>query len=433
MNRRLATMADRLHEHGAVVLLAAALPGAIGQSLLWLCPAAALGLAGLGLARGRRLTWRGGRGAGLGLAAIAAMGAVSLYVTPLPDVTLPQALRLWGGLCIAASVRHWLVDARSGLHERRARLLLVALMAAGVGLSLTAPLTVEWIRGKLPLSSDLYARAVIAVEDTVHPNVLAGVIAMILPLQISSVLGWRRHSLYEHSRDKLFVVSMAAAALLNIVVLIVTQSRSGLIACALATVLILSRIWRLRYDRALWIIVAAILGAAAASLLLAASGIATSEPFVRHAGFAIAGRFEIWSIALNMVRDHAWLGIGMGSFGQLADALYPFSTVTSTNAPHAHQLLLQIAVDLGVPGVAAFLIVLFDCFAGGARLSPDLARGDGALVSGAAAALVAGLVHGLTDAVSWGMVRSSPLLWLVIGIAMSAALLQPSRTGQSAD
>lgn len=71
-------------------------------------------------------------------------------------------------------------------------------------------------------------------------------------------------------------------------------------------------------------------------------------------------RVEIWSRAIYMVQDFSFTGVGMGaSFGRVADLLYPFFLAPPGQIPHAHNLYLQVAVDLGIPGRPAWLAVLF--------------------------------------------------------------------------
>ncbi len=136
-------------------------------------------------------------------------------------------------------------------------------------------------------------------------------------------------------------------------------------------------------------------------------------------------RVEIWSRAIYMVQDFSFTGVGMGSFGRVADLLYPFFLAPPGQIPHAHNLFLQVAVDLGIPGLLAWLAVLFtvmvaawQVYRSGRRHphgSYRTALGAGLLASQAAL-----MVHGLTDAVVWGMTKPSVVLWAVWGLALAA-------------
>ena len=87
---------------------------------------------------------------------------------------------------------------------------------------------------------------------------------------------------------------------------------------------------------------------------------------------------------------------------------------------HAHNLLLQIGVDLGIPGLICWLAIwllmvwtAWDVLRRGKELGNGLACGLGA---GLLAAQVALMVHGMVDAVTWGMVRPAPIVWALWGL-----------------
>ena len=50
-------------------------------------------------------------------------------------------------------------------------------------------------------------------------------------------------------------------------------------------------------------------------------------------------------------------GIGMGMFGTVADILYPFFLAPQALFP-THNLVLQVGVDLGLPGLIGWLATL---------------------------------------------------------------------------
>ena len=90
---------------------------------------------------------------------------------------------------------------------------------------------------------------------------------------------------------------------------------------------------------------------------------------------------------------------------------------------HAHNLFLQIAVDLGLPGLIAWLFIwlLAMAFAWrqyhrGREIGSGWAAGLGA---GLLASQVALGVHGLVDAVTWGQVRPAPLVWGLWGLTFA--------------
>ena len=111
----------------------------------------------------------------------------------------------------------------------------------------------------------------------------------------------------------------------------------------------------------------------------------------------------------------------------VADLLYPFFLAAPGKIVHAHNLLLQIAVDLGIPGFIGWLSVwLGVCFTAfhlnryGKSHQDNWAAALGAGFLGSQIAL---FTHGLMDAVTWGMIRPAPLVWGLWGTAIAAWLI----------
>ena len=114
----------------------------------------------------------------------------------------------------------------------------------------------------------------------------------------------------------------------------------------------------------------------------------------------------------------------MGLFGDVADLIYPFFLTASGRIPHAHNLFLQVGVDLGIPGLIAWLAILilviltaWQVYRQGRSVGDGWIAGLGA---GLFCTQVALVVHGLTDAVTWGMVRPAPIVWGLWGLAVAS-------------
>jgi len=74
-------------------------------------------------------------------------------------------------------------------------------------------------------------------------------------------------------------------------------------------------------------------------------------------------RFEIWIGAINGIRDFPITGMGMNTFREMFRGLYPLSTISpETDIAHAHNEFLQAALDLGVPGLIAFISIYIIAF-----------------------------------------------------------------------
>ncbi|MEZ4617223.1 MAG: O-antigen ligase family protein [Caldilineaceae bacterium] len=66
-------------------------------------------------------------------------------------------------------------------------------------------------------------------------------------------------------------------------------------------------------------------------------------------------RTVIWHADQRALHDFFWTGIGLGRFTEVMRLLYPSPIIQSPSATHAHNLLLQIGLDLGGPGLLAWL------------------------------------------------------------------------------
>jgi len=134
----------------------------------------------------------------------------------------------------------------------------------------------------------------------------------------------------------------------------------------------------------------------------------------------LSGRLETWSRAVHMIQDFPFTGIGMGTFGPVADQLYPFILAEPGSIPHAHNLFLQVAVDLGIPGFVAWMAVLFTATWTSWKIYRAGKEGEDRWLSGVGAGLLgsqmAMMIHGMLDAVTWGMVRPAPFVWAIWGI-----------------
>ena len=76
----------------------------------------------------------------------------------------------------------------------------------------------------------------------------------------------------------------------------------------------------------------------------------------------LGGRAEIWSRALYVIEDFPLTGMGMNTFRRVMPVLYPTTPIGSNDAliedvGHAHNHLLQAALDLGLPGLIAYLAI----------------------------------------------------------------------------
>lgn len=336
------------------------------------------------------------------------MVPVTCWVTAAPDITIPQVLRLLAGIGM-----YYAIVNRSN-SALRMRWLLRGLWLAGLLLALYAFISVQWVTTKLHfIPMAIYSHFQIMVSDTANPSVMAGNLIIILPCIMGMLLFYgRRLHWFEQG---LSILAMSIA----IIVLMLTQSRWGIFVFGVILVLLVV----LRWKRG-WLVLAG--GVSLLSVIVITLGPMSIFDFISSnatlGGFS--GRLEIWSRAVYMIQDFPYTGVGMGSYGRTADLLYPFSSFAPGTSTHAHNLFLQIALDLGVPGLIAWLAIWilmftmsFTLYRHGRVYQDNWVSGLGAGLLCSQIALVS---HGMLEAVTWGMVKPAPLVWVIWGFTVAS-------------
>ncbi len=129
------------------------------------------------------------------------------------------------------------------------------------------------------------------------------------------------------------------------------------------------------------------------------------------------GRVEVWRRAVRVLRDHPLTGIGFDALFPVVHARYPtFFIPSNQDLTHAHNLYLQVGLDLGLPGLVAFVGLLV-AWGWGMRRVGRAGRSPAvrALAVGLFAGLAAQLLFGLADAIALGQ-KPGLATWAVLGL-----------------
>lgn len=379
----------------------------------------------------------------LSLLALLLMVLVSLFATPEPAYSAPKVVGLVYGIAL-----FYAVVAATGRGTRPLQMGVVLLFGGGVGVALVGLVGTQW-GNKLPLLGGLAARlplnqpGQLAAGQGFNANQVAGVLLWVLPwaalLGLAALLAWRGLvAQWGWGRTAAGLLLWGAGTLLMAGVFLLTQSRSayvGLLAALLFLLLVGLR-------RRPWLLG----GLVAAGGLLLVGLLVLGPPELpgraavllglgrEAAGAAalntLAGRAEIWQRALYGIQDFPLTGLGMNMFRRVQPVLYPFVTLSATNdVAHAHNHLLQTALDVGLPGLVAYLALwlgaagmLWQSWRRAATMWPRL------LALGFAASLLAYFVYGLTDAVSLGA-RPGFIFWLLLGLVAGLYAWVGARVG----
>lgn len=250
-----------------------------------------------------------------------------------------------------------------------------------------------------------------------NPNEIAGALAWLTPLTGGLALyGWSRSS---HLG---WVFSFGAFSLL-IVALTLGQSRFAIIGVlivlmGIATLGATARLKRMALGGVglLVIIQAAILFNVLPAANSAGDGRGTSGDvgISRRDERTVNQRFAIWESAFEMVRDHPFTGVGMDRFRYPpVREDYPIKNY-DLSPPHTHNEFVQIATDLGLPGLIVFTgwtiataYMAFFIWQTGDQNAKIVALSAGG-------GIIAHLLYGMGDAIPlWD--RLSFIYWMMIG------------------
>jgi putative inorganic carbon (HCO3(-)) transporter len=134
----------------------------------------------------------------------------------------------------------------------------------------------------------------------------------------------------------------------------------------------------------------------------------------------LVGRTELWSRALYALQDFPFTGLGMNTFRSIVPRLYPLFLVgPQPDIGHAHNEFLQAGLDLGLPGLIAFVALYLGAFWMLVKVwraeSLDTLLFYHATALGLGGGLLAHLIYGLTDAVALGA-KPGLLFWMLLGL-----------------
>jgi len=365
---------------------------------------------------------------------------VAVWASALPELTIPKLAGLILGLAAFRAIA-------LAVHNRNTLGWgLVVFSLLGLGMTAAGVLGAGW-PAKVRLLQPLVARLPRllagfpgAPAEGINPNQLAGLLMLYLPFSAAGVLGW-----WQERHPWPALVSLAGLGLAA-GTLTLTQSRGGWVggACGM---LALAVLWALssqrRWLRILAVVTPALIVAVTISTVLYVGPgrvgeiLYGAEPSVKLeqavGQISITGRVEIWSRAIYAIQDFPFTGTGLGTFRRVVNLLYPLFLVgPDVDIAHAHNMFLQVAVDLGLPGLVAYLALLW--LAG--VVTWQVARRGSPVVRATALGLLAGLiglhVYGLTDALAPGS-KPGLAFWVALGLIAALPRVVKARESWPAD
>ena len=392
--------------------------------------------------------WFGGPPGGIALALVPLIllmrRALRLPFAPRASDKLLVACALWTGVT-ALAVSDWQVaapklfgvllglslaylisaDTYSG---QWVHLLWLGLAIGVAGLiAIAALFLAEWPQRKLLPLDNLYTVLPTGPRVVDHggrtggigPNQIGGALALLAPLTLALSLN--------RTETRRIVCTVAALVLVfALAVLVLTQSRSAYVGTMVGLALVgwwwlRQRTWfrrrpwaRMAMHATVSLIVAGLLAAMAFTWLAPLDSTADT----------LKGRLTIWSVSTLLIGEHLYTGVGPGQFSLVLKSTFPqLSASVAPHIPHAHNLVLQSLLDLGL--AAAVLLGTLIAVALRALITAARAAGDGSrqlLAVGLVGSLAAFFAYGLTDTIAPGARGGLPF-WLVLGLALACGRL----------
>jgi putative inorganic carbon (HCO3(-)) transporter len=345
------------------------------------------------------------------LALLLLMVLVSLYATFDISLSLPKV----AGVLLGAAILIAILNSVSS--PRVLGLMFAGFILGGVVLSGIGLLGTQWV-GKVPILGGITEhlppriRGLQGAEEGFQPNGVAGGLILFVPAQIA-LLYFAIRSGMKKRRTAAILVSLMITGL----VVLLTQSRGGWLGLAAGLLILIS--WMFRWGRwgaaCLLVVVAAVvirIGPQKAGDRVMSSIGSTSSV----AG-SIEGRLEVWNRAMYGISDFPFTGMGMNTFRKVVHVLYPlFLTSPDTDIAHCHNQLLQTALDLGIPGLVAYVALLAAAITMGIRVWRHSEEGwIRASAQGLVCGLVAQQVFGITDAIALGA-KVGIFFWMALGL-----------------
>ena len=189
-------------------------------------------------------------------------------------------------------------------------------------------------------------------EEGFHPNAVGGTLVLIIPLFLILLFTylWKkaRGNVLASNKRRLPQLFLLAGSAITLGVLLLTQSRGAwlglLLACVIGFFLFLLK-------KKVFLVVF-LVGMLLFAFVIAPSLLENDQVRLttRQAEGTLFFRIQLWNVVLPMIHENPLVGIGLNEFRYHYEVKRELS--------HPHNKLLLLAVELGLPGLIAYLALL---------------------------------------------------------------------------
>lgn len=338
------------------------------------------------------------------------------------QMTLPYpvvaAARPVAGFCLV------ILMLTAAVRLRSARRLLDIAAFTGLIIAVIALTAVAWTTKSsvfLPIITLMPRIDYPILGNNINVNEIGGALAWFTPLLIAALFyEWGMitgQNGKPRSDKRRWMVTIGS--LLSVSALMLGQSRFA-IAGVIAAVIVLSLLL-LRGRRRLIALGITTLFIAAEIVILSNILVPADLSTLERDQDSVSSRLLIWESAIAIIRDYPLTGAGINAFrAPLVRARYPVEGYEVRVLPHAHNELLQAGADLGLPGIAALLLLYVSTGWTAWRVWKQGDLLHRVIAIGALAGLGAHFFYGIGDAITlWD--RLSFGFWLLLGLVIAAA------------
>jgi len=296
-----------------------------------------------------------------------------------------------------------MVNSKEELKKTGAILSVSLLLVSAYGLiqNFTGNISTEWI--DTDMFDSIGGRVVSTFEN---PNMLGLYLILLLPLIAANGItekSWWKKTGY------LFAFALGAACL------IYTWARGAWLGFLFAAVIFLL-MWN---RKTMGLLLAGVLALPILVPFLPESIVSRFTSIGDLTDTSTNYRVYIWRGSTNLLKDYWLTGIGVGE--EAFDKIYPYYSFAGIEkAPHAHNLFLQLFIEVGVFGFIVFVALLICMFQNGFTLAKHGEDKAVRLIGcGALCGVIAAMVQGMTDYV-WYNYRVFFVFWLMIGLVAAS-------------